>query len=142
MKYLLLLFALTLAISSFGQKPPRGVKSIILTVDSTGGDKVLLNNISKYLLSKGFEIDLINYDLGLVQTKDTRLKFAHWKYRVSAIVSANKLTLTGKNIVHVSSGDVARDIENKGALGDIWIYSFAAMNKLAIEYPHIGIEYK
>lgn len=138
MKPLILLLALLWFSDSFGQKAPKGVKSIYITVDTTAGRKETFNSIASYLLAQNYEIDLLNQELGLIQTKDATLKFVHWKHRISAELKGNQIRFSGKAIV----SDVAKDIENKGSLGSLQVVAFRKLEEVSYGYPHISVEYR
>lgn len=124
--------------SVFAQKAPRYAKSITITIDTTSGRKATINNIASYLLSKNYEIDLINHDLGLVQTKDATLKFSHWRHRISANLIGDKLRFTGKAVVD----DTPFDIENKGSLGSLQVHAFRKLQEVALGYQHSEMKYQ
>lgn len=123
--------------SCFAQKVDRGVKSIFVTIDTTAGRKEVINQVAKYLLINNYEIDLINSELGLVQTKDAILKYVHWKHRLSAALIGNKLRFSGK----VTINDVSKDIENRGSLGSLQVHAFRRLQEISTGFPHESIEY-
>lgn len=118
---------------------PRGTKSIILTLDSTRSSKDLLAQLVSHIIDKGYEVDNMNSELGMIQTKEKNVKFT-WSARFTFLLTNNKLKIKGKSIQELDH-DFVHDIENKGALGDMYVYTFREMVRVSNGIPNQGIEY-
>ncbi|MDR6808881.1 hypothetical protein J2Y45_006095 [Dyadobacter sp. BE34] len=121
-------------------KIPRGTKTIILTLDSTRSSKDLLAQLVSHIIDKGYEVDNMNSELGMIQTKEKNVKFT-WSARFTFLLTNNnRLKIKGKSIQQLDH-DFVHDIENKGALGDMYVYTFREMVRVSNGIPNQGIEY-
>ncbi|SDE83488.1 hypothetical protein SAMN04487996_107135 [Dyadobacter soli] len=120
-------------------KIPRGTKTIVLTLDSTRSQKEHLAELVTHIIDKGYEVDNMNADLGMIQTKEKNIKFA-WSARFTFLLVKNKLRIRGKAIIELAD-DSAYDIENKGNLGDMYVYTFREMIRVSNGIPNLSIEY-
>lgn len=118
---------------------PRGVKQIVLSVDESKPKSDLMSEIVSLFMAEGYEVESINQELGLFQTKAKSLKWA-WSVRFSVVVTTGKIRLRGKVILEMAD-DAALDIANIGSLGDAHVYSFREMVRLANSIPHNEMEY-
>lgn len=85
-------------------KIPRGTETIILTLDSARSQKELLSELVAHIIDKGYEVDNMNSELGMIQTKEKKVKFA-WSARFTFFLSKNKLRIKGKAIVELYPTD-------------------------------------
>jgi hypothetical protein len=118
---------------------PRGTKQVILTVSDSHSSKEIVSGITAYLMDQGYEIDEVDRETGLIQTKDKNLKFA-WSTRFTFLILGNKIRVRGKVIMELAD-NAARDIENKGSLGDAYVYSFRELVRITNQLPHESVEY-
>jgi len=138
----LLLIGLVLCIGNIAiaQKPPRNAKQIVVTLNSEKDQQGIVRDIVSYLTRRGYEIDTYNKDLNLLTTKGKEIKF--WHLRLSIFIEDKTVRFTGAAYAEMLGTSSTWTVENKGALGDVYVNTWREMNEVATGLPYSTIQYE
>jgi len=139
MKYLYLFLLIAIPFLCQAQEAPKNSKQIIITIDSTKTQEVIVKDFVSYLTRNGYEIDGYNKDLNLITTKGKDVKF--WQMRLSIFIDGDKLKFAGTAYAGLYGHNSSWVIENKGSMGSVYVHTWREMNTIANGFPHSSVEY-